>query len=292
MNDKGQILFFQNLLNKVLSSTVKVKGYASIGGGCIHNAVKVHSSQGDFFLKYNHRKDSDMFEKEYMGLQVLQEADSLYIPDPIGFGIQENYSFLVMEYIESAPQKPDFWEKFGYDLARLHLHHHDHFGFGHDNYIGRLPQKNKYYENWIDFFIEMRLEEQLKLSIDQGRTDTSFSRRFQKFLGRLPGLLQEESPSLIHGDLWSGNFMVGTDGYAVLIDPAVYYGHREIELSFSRMFGGFDRQFYKSYEETFPLEPGFEERVDIYNVYPYLVHLNLFGDSYLGGIERVLDRYV
>jgi len=115
--------------------------------------------------------------------------------------------------------------------------------------------------------------------------------RFRKLYDELPSLLTIERPALLHGDLWSGNFMVGNEGEPVLIDPAVYYGHREIEMSFTKMFGGFDKEFYEVYDQTYPLEPGFESRVDIYNLYPYLVHINLFGTSYLGGVDRVVRRY-
>ena len=292
MNFRDRNFFFEGILNQAFPHPVSVIGYSSIGGGCIHQAVKVESTQGNFFIKFNKLQDADMFAKEHQGLQVLRKAGALYAPEPVGHGILANHSYLITEYIEQGPRKPDFWEKFGQDLARLHQHHFELFGFDFDNYIGRLPQKNTYYKKWIDFFIEMRLEVQIKMAHDLGRIDSAFSARFSRFLERLVDLLPDESPSLIHGDLWSGNFMTGPEGNAVLIDPAVYYGHREMELSFTRMFGGFDYQFYKSYEEVYPLTPGSEERVDIYNVYPHLVHVNLFGNSYLGGVEKVLKRYV
>jgi fructosamine-3-kinase len=237
-------------------------------------------------------EDADMFKKEYQGLKVLGKVGAIYIPVPIGYGTLDQSAYLITEYIDSGPQRKDFWGKFAAGLAELHRHHQDRFGFELDNYIGRLPQKNNHYTRWVDFFIEMRLEAQLKIAIDLHRIDTRFLKRIREFMKLLPELLPEEPPSLLHGDLWSGNFMTGSDGYAVLIDPAVYYGHREIELSFTRMFGGFDQSFYESYQDDYPLNPGFEDRVDIYNLYPYLVHVNLFGNSYLGGVERVINRFV
>lgn len=292
MKNPDQILFYESILSNTLSRSVRVKDYSSIGGGCIHQAMKVETDVGFFFIKSNQVTDADMFEKEFLGLKVLQNASVLSIPDPLGHGTQDQASYLITEYIESGPRKSDFWENFGIGLANLHRHHAHRFGFEHDNYIGRLPQKNSFYDCWIDFFIEMRLEAQLKMAIDLHRIDSVFSRRFSVFLTCLPGLLPEEPPSLLHGDLWSGNFMTGADGLAVIIDPAVYYGHREMELSFTRMFGGFDHSFYESYQTDFPLAPGFDERVEIYNLYPYLVHLNLFGTSYLDGIERVVNKFV
>jgi fructosamine-3-kinase len=292
MKNPDLILFYETILGKALSHSVKVSDYSSIGGGCIHRAMKVETGDGSFFIKSNQANDADMFGKEFLGLKVLQEASELYIPDPLGFGTHDHTAYLITEFIESGPRKSDFWVKFGTGLANLHRHQADRYGFDHDNYIGRLPQKNSYYKRWIDFFIEMRLEVQLKMAVDLHRVDATFSKRFRDFLTFLPDLLPEEPPSLLHGDLWSGNFMTGPDGYAVIIDPAVYYGHREIELSFTRMFGGFDRSFYEYYHNEYPLTPGFDKRVDIYNLYPYLVHVNLFGNSYLEGVERVIKKYV
>ena len=292
MKDPGHINFYETILGNNLKEAVRVTHYSPIGGGCIHHAMKVQTSQGLFFIKSNQVSDADMFKKEFLGLKKLKEASELYIPDPLGYGTHGRKAYLITEFIESRPGKSDFWEKFGIGLARLHRHHADRYGFDHDNYIGRLPQKNVYYNSWIDFFIEMRLEAQLKMAVDLRRVDSGFSKRFKDFFKRLPDLLPLEPPSLLHGDLWSGNFMTGPDGHAVLVDPAVYYGHREIELSFTQMFGGFERSFYESYHDAYPLTPGFDERVEIYNLYPYLVHVNLFGNSYLGGVERVLNKYV
>jgi protein-ribulosamine 3-kinase len=292
MKDPDQIIFYEAILEKNLKQTVSIGEYSSIGGGCIHQAMKVKTSHGIFFVKSNRSEDADMFEKEFQGLKVLRESSELTIPDPLGFGTYDRKSYLITEFIESGVRSADFWERFGTGLAKLHRHHADRFGFDQDNYIGRLPQKNDYYDSWIDFFIEMRLEVQLKIAVDLQRIDSTFSKRFRKFFSYLPDLLPEERPSLLHGDLWSGNFMTGPAGDAVLIDPAVYNGHREIEMSFTRMFGGFDQIFYDSYQDEYPLEPGFDNRVDIYNLYPYLVHVNLFGNSYLGGVERVISLFV
>jgi protein-ribulosamine 3-kinase len=292
MNRKDQSDFYAMILGRILSDPVKIRGYSSIGGGCIHHAVNVETvSHGHFFVKSNEPGDAEMFEKEYLGLMKLKEAGSLPVPEPLGYGRDDQFSYIITRYVKSGNRKPDFWEKFAFGLADLHRHQADKYGLDHDNYIGRLPQRNDYSADWIDFFIRMRLEEQLKFAIDLHRLDQTYLRRFRKLMESLPDLLPEEPPSLLHGDLWSGNFMTGTDGYVMLIDPAVYYGNREIELSFTRMFGGFDGAFYRFYEEAYPLAPGFDARIEIYNLYPTLVHLNLFGNSYLGGIERVLRRF-
>jgi protein-ribulosamine 3-kinase len=287
-----QQVFYERILSRVVPSQVRVSGYSSIGGGCIHHAVRVETkSHGIFFVKSNDEDDGDMFEKEYLGLKKLREAGSLPVPEPLGHGQEGKYAYIIIEYVETGSRKKDFWEKFGMGLADLHRHQAEKYGFDHDNYIGRLPQRNDRTADWIDFFIRMRLEEQLKMAVDRHRIDQVYVRRFGKLIESLPGIIPAEPPSLLHGDLWSGNFMTGANGDAVLIDPAVYYGNREIELSFTKMFGGFEDAFYRSYEEAYPLAPGFDDRIEIYNLYPTLVHLNLFGNSYLGGIDRVLRRF-
>jgi len=292
MSFSDQTSFLEKILNRSMEGEVIVHNYSNISGGCIHNSIKVQTNLGDFFVKMNQRFDADMFDKEYLGLKILRDANEINLPLPISSGTSENKSFIITEFFESGIRKGDFWQIFGQNLAKLHLHHNNLYGLDHDNYIGRLPQKNDYTARWIEFFINHRLEKQVKMAVDNQMIDQKLTNRFDYFFKLLPDLLPEEPPSLLHGDLWSGNFMVGPDGHAALIDPAVYYGNREIEISFTQMFGGFDPVFYKSYDEFYPLQQGFDRRVDIYNLYPYLVHLNMFGRSYLAGIEKVLNRYI
>jgi len=285
--------FFESILEASLGKSVQLKGTQFKSGGCINNALKLNTSEGDYFLKWQTGIPEDMFGKEAKGLELLQSANAMKVPKVIAFGKQEGKHYLLMENIDSAPGKADYWDHFGRALAEMHSHNSNpKYGLDHDNYIGKLPQQNDYYDSWIDFFIEKRLEVQLKLAVKNQLVDSHFVNRYRKFYDVLPGLLPVDQPALLHGDLWSGNVMVGEDGYVCLIDPAVYYGHREIELAFTQMFGGFGQDFYRSYQEAYPLEPGFEERVGIYNIYPHMVHVNLFGTSYLSGVESVLRRYV
>ena len=279
-------------LLKATGKRLSVENIKSQGGGCINNAVTVETNGGFFFIKYNERTPADMFEKEFRGLSVLHETGFISIPEPLGFGDIDGKGYIVMTGIQSAPPIKNFWTDFGAKLAALHRNFsNDRYGLDHNNYIGRLPQVNDWLDNWIDFFIRNRIEVQLKMAVDNHLVDEGLSVKFPVFYKKLPDLLPVERPCLLHGDLWSGNFMTGHDGKAVLIDPAIYYGHREAELSFTQMFGGFDDEFYRSYEETWPLEKGFDSRVDIYNLYPTLVHLNLFGPMYLGGVKRVIEKY-
>ena len=285
--------FIQGIINETIADQPEVIAISPVSGGCIHNAQKITTTQGDYFAKVNSAADLNMFETEYSGLELLAAAGEIGVPEPISCGVLEGQAYLLLNFINSGSRRSSFWIDFGVELANLHkLHQNNRYGLSYSNYIGRLDQFNEFSDDWISFFIRQRLEVQIRLAFDNGYIDRSYLEKCNRFYQILPDLLPVEPPSLLHGDLWSGNFMTGEDGEPVIIDPAVYYGHREIELSFTKMFGGFDHHFYRSYMEAYPLEPGFENRVDIYNIYPHLVHVNLFGPSYLGGVTPVINKYL
>lgn len=285
--------FFEVVLKEALGKSVQVKSTAFKSGGCINNALKLTTSEGDFFLKWQIGIPEDMFQKEAEGLKLLAKSGSIKIPEVLAYGKLGEKHYLLMENIESAAPTGSYWVDFGKALAEMHHNNSsEKYGLSHDNYIGKLPQPNDFNGNWIDFFIQNRLEYQLNLAIQNRLVSNELIDRYRKFYELLPGLLPVDNPALLHGDMWSGNVMVGNDGKACLIDPAVYFGHHEIELAFTQMFGGFSHEFYSAYQSNYPLEPGFDERVGIYNIYPHMVHVNLFGTSYLGGVESVLRRYL
>ncbi len=289
---EGNSIFFQKLFHKVLRKETDILSAKFKSGGCINNAMKIHTSEGVYFVKWQKHIPVDMFEKEAKGLDLLKAPGVIKVPETYGYGEIDNIFFLVMEHVESAPPAKDYWEDYAEKLAGLHKQTSESYGLDHDNYIGKLYQSNKKDPDWIQFFIEQRLEPQLTLAMENRMVDTSFVNRYRSFYKKLPELLPVDQPALLHGDMWNGNVMCGDDGKVCLIDPAVYFGHREIELAFSKMFGGFSTAFYKTYQEIFPLEPGFDQRVDIYNIYPHMVHVNLFGGSYLGGVNHVLQKYL
>lgn len=204
-----------------------------------------------------------------------------------------SYAWILMEYLPEGSTGGDFFERFGIALANLHNFNGDRFGLDHDNFIGSLHQSNKEHEKWTEFFIHERLAPQTKKAVDAGLLSTSVIPKMEILYGKLESLLPDEPPALIHGDLWSGNFMSsGNERMPAIFDPAVYFGHREVDLAFSHMFGGFSSDFYHSYEEEFPLVPGFNRRINIYNLYPLLVHVNLFGGGYVTQFERSLSQYL
>ncbi|HLG34943.1 MAG TPA: fructosamine kinase family protein [Bacteroidia bacterium] len=282
----------EELLRSRVGNETKILHSVSLGGGCINNAVKIETTSGIFFLKWNDaKKFPSMFEAEAKGLMLLKSVKAIGIPEVIATGEAGIYSFIILEFIETGKKQKNFWQDFGSSLAHVHKHTSELFGLNHDNYIGSLPQSNTEKKLWTEFFISERLEKQISLAINSGAINNSTIQQFNNLFKRLPEIIPKEKPSLLHGDLWNGNFMTGADGYARLIDPAVYYGHREMDLGMTKLFGGFSEEFYEAYDNTFPLQPGFSERIDIHNLYPLLVHVNLFGGGYLQEVKNILKRF-
>lgn len=279
----------QKIFSAVFPEEVIIKSITHLGGGSINEAVLAETTKGCFFLKWNIL--SDMFEKEATGLKLLASTNTVSIPKIISSGGFENTSYLILEYFGGAPKSLNFWSILGRQLANLHKNSASYYGLEESNYIGSLPQENHISQNWIEFFIHHRLDFQVKMAFDGGMLDDKHVKLFQKLYLKLSDLLILESPSLVHGDLWSGNLITDNQGNPALIDPAVYYGNREVDLAMTTLFGGFHDDFYEAYLEAFPLEKGYKERWEIYNLYPLLVHLNLFGYSYLNAITSVLRKY-
>lgn len=270
---------------------IGIKGFSATSGGCISNGGKVSTTEGNFFLKWNSLKQfPGMFKVEEAGLQLLAKSKTLRLPETVLTAEVDDWQYILMEFIEQGTWDNGHWATLGEQLASLHQHTNVKYGLDHDNYIGALKQKNSWTESWIDFFIQCRLAPQLQLLREANRVETAFVDALESLYPKLIDLLPVESPALLHGDLWSGNVIMGKEDPFV-IDPAVYYGHREVEISFTRLFGGFDSLFYEAYVHHFPLQPGFDQRIELYNLYPLLVHANLFGQSYISRISSILNKY-
>jgi protein-ribulosamine 3-kinase len=281
--------FIQKILEEAFKSEIKLKDVRPLGGGCINQAVLAVTSSGQFFIKWNVPELLAMFEAEAKGLDILAKAGEIRVPEVYHYGYNDACAYLILEFVEQEAQAKNFWKNFGIALSMLHRHTKPRFGLDFNNYIGSLPQQNYLNESWIDFFIQNRLEAQLKIGLNKGSIDSETDQGLQQLYKKLPDLLPEEKPSLVHGDLWSGNFIQA--GQVCLIDPAAYYGNREAEIAFTKLFSGFDQEFYDSYEDSFAITAGFEQRSDIYNLYPLLVHVNLFGRSYLNQVKQILKRF-
>lgn len=284
--------FFKAVLFRSLGKEVAEVHFTFLGGGCINDTVKLTCSEGSFFLKWNENAPEDMFPKEAVGLHILHNTGKIRVPQVVSQGAADHKPYLLLEYLEPGRQQSSYWETFGRELAELHKCTAPSFGLDHDNYIGRLPQKNEQRDSWSDFFIECRLKPQVGLAAYNHLIDDAMCRKFEVLYDKLPAIFPEESPALLHGDLWSGNVHISPGGYASIIDPAVHFGHREMDLAFTKLFGGFDPAFYHSYNESFPLFTGWEDRQEIFALYPLMVHVNLFGLSYLPAVERTLKHYM
>lgn len=270
----------------------KVVGTTPISGGCINDAKRLQTTAGDFFIKANSAvRFPRMFEAEAKGLSLLRSANEIYVPEVITYGEYGGQQFLITEFVEAERSVSNFWEDFGISLARLHRHSNTHFGLDHDNYIGSLNQSNTQADTWADFFVESRLQPQIEMARDKSLIDNKLISHFEGLYQKLPNIFPQEPPALLHGDLWSGNFMVSTEGKACIIDPAVYYGHREMDIAMTRLFGGFGLKLYSTYNEEYPMEKAWETRMDICNLYPLLVHVNLFGSSYVSQVESIIKRF-
>lgn len=268
---------------------LEIQSIQSVHGGDINQAAKIVLGDGkELFVKWNNSAPENMFETEAKGLQLLNSADTdLQIPSPVL--VKED--FLVLDWIEEGGGKQHSAQDFGKELAKLHKQTADQFGLGHDNYIGKLPQSNNRHSNWPDFFALERIEPQVRMGVESGKLTRSILKNVEGMYKKLGSIFPTEKPSLLHGDLWSGNYMFTKSGHASIYDPAVYYGHREMDLAMTRLFGGFSANFYEGYNEEYAPEGGFDSRVTICNLYPILVHANLFGGSYCRQAENIINRY-
>ena len=261
----------------------------TLKGGDINQVFHCLLSDKQFVIKLNNSKQfPEMFEKESKGLQLLSQSKFI-IPKTKAVGTFKKYDYLILEYI--APSKSINWETFGQNLAHLHLVSSAQFGLDHDNYIGSLKQNNTLENNWFDFYSNNRLLELTSLARDQQLLDRKDCIKIENICGILPEIVPACNPSLLHGDLWSGNLLPAKSGAPALIDPAVYYGHPEMDWAMLDLFGSFPGISFEKYQEINPLEKGFEKRKEIHQLYPLLVHLILFGRGYYNSVMNIVKKF-
>ena len=261
-------------------------------GGDISSAWRVDAIDHQFFLKTGPVSAYASFLAEADGLTALKQANALRIPEVLYCGFSDTDSFLVLEWIDFESVSARAEEKLGEQLAQQHKCRSEYFGWYRDNTIGSTLQRNQQSDDWLTFFSEFRLGFQLELAAANGYRG-QLEKDGQKLLTSLAGLFGDHypEPSLLHGDLWGGNWAVA-DGSPVLFDPAVYYGDRETDIAMTQLFGGFGEKFYVAYERTWPLSPGFSERRLVYQLYHVLNHLNIFGVSYLHRAHRIIKQLI
>ena len=268
---------------------LNIARFEQVAGGDINDCYCLYERDAKYFLKVNDAgRYPGMFEKEANGLDALRDRSHILVPAVIKQGIAGQQQYLLLEWIEKGSPTFSSWQRFGTSLAELHKTTQSYFGWDEDNFIGSLVQRNTKYSSWHEFYAVCRIMPLAKMLFNTGafsRQDILYAESFCK---KLEQLFPVESPSLLHGDLWSGNMLTSVAGQPVIIDPAVYYGHREMDIGMTKLFGGFDQRFYDSYIESFPMEKGWQERVLLTQLYPLLVHAVLFGGHYISTARSII----
>lgn len=260
-----------------------------LGGGDINSAYRLQGRDRSYFVKLNRRELADMFAAEFAGLQEIARLGAVRAPAPVVYGEAGSQAFLVLEYLEFGAPNHHAQRLLGEQLAALHRHKQPYFGWPRDNTIGSTPQVNTRGEDWIAFWRERRLGFQLQLAGRNGYVGC-LQAQGERLCSALDGLFDgyRPQPSLLHGDLWAGNSATDKQGRPVIFDPACYYGDREADIAMTELFGGYGRDFYQAYNDSWPLDPGYPVRKTLYNLYHILNHLNLFGGGYRRQAENMI----
>ena len=287
INSDIQLRIEAHIDEKLISSN-------SVGGGCIADSKIISSESGKKYFLKTYAGSPGMFLMEANGLSELSKPNAIRVPKVI----LADEQFLLLESIESGSKNNSFFKDFGKAFALMHKHTSEKYGFFENNYIGATPQINisegNEAKSWPEFYFNKRLLQQLRFAEQHGYASPELVTGISKLENIIDNIIGEskESPTLLHGDLWGGNYMCDNKGNAVLIDPAVYYGHREADLAMTKMFGGFTQDFYNAYQKEYPLKENWQYREGIYLLYHYMNHLNLFGMGYYGQCIRLIQAYV
>jgi fructosamine-3-kinase len=272
---------------------LKVEAVNAVSGGSINKSYRVNTNgRLRFFCKTNEASGLPaMFEKEKNGIDAIAKTGSIAVPGEMVSSQTGDEQWLLMEWIDEGRTTKGFWKNFGASLAAMHRFESSSFGFHESNYMGALPQSNTIHDRWECFFISERLVPQVTLACRKGYISSKEERIFERLYLRLDVIFSAEKPCLVHGDLWNGNFICDQQAHPVLIDPAVYYGNRNVDLAMTTLFGGFDDVFYEAYNYYYPFPANYKEQWKLLNLYPLLIHLNLFGKSYLSSILGTIAAY-
>ncbi|NTS42012.1 fructosamine kinase family protein [Flavisolibacter sp. BT320] len=266
--------------------------FSLVGGGSINDTYRISVANQSVFCKINSAtKFPHLFQTEKAGLSLLAQTGNQKTPQVIDCFEMEGFQFLLLEWIEPGIPNESFWKTFGERLAALHSVTGNGFGLAEDNYMGSVPQQNNQHDKWCSFFMENRLFPLMKKCSANNLLSSKDCSLLENLATKLPNIFNKEEPSLLHGDLWSGNFLCTEDFEPVLIDPAVYYGHRSVDMAMTTLFGGFQQSFYEAYHYHYPLPSNYKEQWTVCNIYPLLIHLYLFGTSYLPSIRNTLQQF-
>lgn len=263
----------------------------SVSGGCINQGYKISSNTTEYFIKLNDASQIEMFIAEAMGLKQMYATETITVPQPICYGTVDSSSYIVLQWLDLGRGSDRSYREMGRQLAAMHRQGTaERFGWERNNTIGSTPQINTQNDNWADFFAEQRIGYQLKLAKRRGGSFPDTNKVVEAVRDKLTN--RQPEASLVHGDLWSGNAAIASDGSPVILDPATYYGDRETDLAMTELFGGFPAAFYQGYNEAWQLDSGYQQRKSIYNLYHVLNHFNLFGGGYANQAQRIIGQIV
>ena len=264
----------------------------TVTGGDINRAYKIQKRNASFFLKVNDTAAYPMmFQREADGLAALKKYSNCIIPNVIKTGVAGDQQYLLLDWVERAAPAADYYSSLGKSLAEMHLQPQKQAGWPVDNYIGSLPQHNTLTDDWCSFYATNRLAPLVNQLAAAGLFTNKQMLNAERLYTKLTQYFPNEKPAFLHGDLWGGNHFPNENGLPVLIDPAVYYGHREMDIGMTALFGGFDRSFYEAYHYYYPLESGWQQRLQLTQLYPVLVHAVLFGGHYTAQASSILALF-
>ena len=278
-------------ITKATEQPFEITNTRSVGGGCINQGYKISSSDRNYFVKLNQASQVEMFAAEASGLKQMYATQTITVPKPVCWGIANNSCYIVLEWLNLDGSSSQAWTEMGTQLAQMHkIGTADKFGWERNNTIGSTPQINDWMDNWANFFAEKRIGYQLKLAKRKGGSFPDTTKVVEAIRGKLSN--RKPEASLVHGDLWSGNAAVTRTGKPVILDPATYYGDREVDIAMTELFGGFPAPFYRGYNQAWQLDQEYQKRKTIYNLYHILNHFNLFGGGYGSQAKRMIEQIV
>lgn len=288
-----EVDFLEKVIIRSTGSSLNIETLQFISGGLVNQAVFTETPKGKLFIKFNEDRPAGMFEAEEKGLRLIRESVSeLYAPNVIYTGNIQNRHVLVMEYIQEGFTNESFWKNLGLGVAQMHHVHSLQAGLEYDNFNGYFTQINTPTKNWIQFFFDERLRAQFGRAFYNGVISKDYLAKLDNLQSAFEKLYSTKKMSLLHGDFWRGNVLANNKQTPCIFDPAVYFGDREVDIATAKLLGGFNDLFFKVYNDTFPLEYGSKERMEIYSLYPLMIQVNLYGTSYLNRIDAILNKYI
>ncbi len=278
-------------ITQATEKTFAIADTRSVSGGCINQGYKISGNGTEYFVKLNDASQVEMFAAEALGLKQMYDTQTITVPQPICWGTAENSSYIVLQWLDLGAGNSQSWIEMGRQLAAMHRQGtSERFGWERNNTIGSTPQINTWTDNWADFFAEHRIGYQLKLAKRRGGSFPDPNKVVHAVRDKLAD--RQPEASIVHGDLWSGNAAIASDGAPVILDPATYYGDRETDIAMTELFGGFPAAFYRGYNEAWQLDSAYQQRKSIYNLYHVLNHFNLFGGGYANQAKRILNGII